>query len=1330
MKTQIAPVVLTALALALATPALAQTYTVTDLGTLDGNPSFATGVNGFGQVSGYSAANANTARAWRFTPGIGLEDLGSFGGADNRSFSLNEAGQVTGYSTDTNGAVRGFIFNDGTGLQDIGSFGVGDPVFPQHINGNGQVAGFASSSGLELPFLLASPSNLVNLGTLPLATVPASAAAYGVNDSGRVVGVGSWQFGFNRAFRTGTNGVNLQQLGTLGGDESWAYAINNAGQVAGTAQPITADSHAFLFTDGAGMNDLGTLGGFNSAGLALNNVGSVVGWSQNSRLDTHAFVWSASPGMRDLNDLIPVNAGWLLQEAHGVSDNGLIVGNGLLNGQPRAFLLAPFFGADTNPPVAVLQSADITNVSTLAHTFAVVFWDNVAVAASSIGSNTVRVTGPNGFNQLATFTGLSLTNNSVKLTATYSVSPPGGIWNGTNNGVYSVSVDPGLVRDLAGNSMPAGVAGAFSVATETTPVAGITGPFSGIMGQSLTFTFTARGSFPYASSDLFTFIIDWNGDGRDMQTNSGLTGISVSHVFTSIGTHFLRATVTDPQGLVSPPAAWNISIVNPAPPNQWTSEPVLTGARRLAVGVNSNGTLLVMGGLPLKQNAGTVQTLAPGAPAWVDAHRLSSGTIGLGAGFDALNRIVLFGGIEPSATVPNTNGVVYDPVAGPGAAIAPKHFAVHDFAFTADGLHRLYSIGGAGAVGFPGADSMSAERYDALANSWAVLAPLPQPRVNAAAAYDGRGHILVFGGLDPTTGLQTATVFSCDIATGTWSQLGNAPIGFGGTVAVLGADGLVYLIGGTSPVSGVSSAATFVFDPQVQVWFAGPALITARSAPAAALSSDGFIWVMGGDNPSVGGGNGLSSTERLDTTSLAGPLITSTAVATGIVNQAYSYQMIASGNPRPSFSVASGPAGMNVDSTNGLVSWLPASDQAGSHSVTVRATNSVGVAEQLFSINVHAADTIPPSVPTNFILVTATPTNLAFTWSAATDNVGVHHYRLWHLVGTRTRFWAVAADGITNRSVVYTTLGGTAYAVSALDAAGNESPRSAQVFAATLTPPVIFHANPSEPASVIVGNGFLYTLAAASARTPFGFSSFSGPAGMVFSPTSGPVTNNAYAVVQWMPTGAQVGTNYFTVTASSVGASASATFSVLVYPAGTDFIPPAPVALLVANPVSWDSCTLTWTPAADNIGVANYLIQATHFGGPDQPNQVIVTNASGGVTSLVLTGLNPSFGYTISITPSDVSGNVGGATSIFITTQPQRLVVLRQIRVTPGDVDFTWNSYGQNLAFTLESTDSLTTPNWLPVPPLDQWPTLNTNFSTAIDNNNPGRFYRIRASVP
>ena len=72
----------------------AQTYAVTDLGTIGTNASFATGVNNAGQVSGYAPSATNAARAWRYTPGAGLVDLGSFGGADNRALAIDRKSVV------------------------------------------------------------------------------------------------------------------------------------------------------------------------------------------------------------------------------------------------------------------------------------------------------------------------------------------------------------------------------------------------------------------------------------------------------------------------------------------------------------------------------------------------------------------------------------------------------------------------------------------------------------------------------------------------------------------------------------------------------------------------------------------------------------------------------------------------------------------------------------------------------------------------------------------------------------------------------------------------------------------------------------------------------------------------------------------------------------------------------------------------------------------------------------------------------------------------------------------------------------------------------------
>ncbi len=73
----------------------------------------------------------------------------------------------------------------------------------------------------------------------------------------------------------------FQDLGVLpGGDQSYAYGINHAGQVVGVANlnPSGAGTHAFLKTPGQPMQDLGVLaGGYSSEAYGINAAGQVVG---------------------------------------------------------------------------------------------------------------------------------------------------------------------------------------------------------------------------------------------------------------------------------------------------------------------------------------------------------------------------------------------------------------------------------------------------------------------------------------------------------------------------------------------------------------------------------------------------------------------------------------------------------------------------------------------------------------------------------------------------------------------------------------------------------------------------------------------------------------------------------------------------------------------------------------------------------------------------------------------------------------------------------------------------------------------------------------------
>src|ERR1035437_1839147 len=68
-------------------------------------------------------------------------------------------------------------------------------------------------------------------------------------------------------------GGSLKDLGTLGGEESWANGLNNAGQVVGWAKNAQNKMHAFLWTAGGGMKDLGTLGGAESSAEASSDAG-------------------------------------------------------------------------------------------------------------------------------------------------------------------------------------------------------------------------------------------------------------------------------------------------------------------------------------------------------------------------------------------------------------------------------------------------------------------------------------------------------------------------------------------------------------------------------------------------------------------------------------------------------------------------------------------------------------------------------------------------------------------------------------------------------------------------------------------------------------------------------------------------------------------------------------------------------------------------------------------------------------------------------------------------------------------------------------------------
>jgi hypothetical protein len=132
---------------------------------------------------------------------------------------------------------------------------------------------------------------------------------------------------------------------------------------------------------------------------------------------------------------------------------------------------------------------------------------------------------------------------------------------------------------------------------------------------------------------------------------------------------------------------------------------------------------------------------------------------------------------------------------------------------------------------------------------------------------------------------------------------------------------------------------------------------------------------------------------------------------------------------------------------NYSVSW-DTSALAGSFTIRARAFDAAGnFADD--SVSVTVADLAAPSAPANLTAKSLLNFHVVFlNWDAATDNVGVDHYRLYELVrkNSKTSVWELIDDRI-DRTWAFALVNGRrgqthTYAVTAVDAAGNESARA------------------------------------------------------------------------------------------------------------------------------------------------------------------------------------------------------------------------------------------------------------------------------------------------
>lgn len=325
------------LLLALSSLAAAQTYTVTDLGGVN---SIGSAISPNGNVVGQTDASSG----FFWSPSHGFIQLpGELNGTDSEANAISSTGVIAGQATVN---VQGFdlthavLWINGK-IMDLGTLTTLGQSWAAGINAAVQVTGGANPYGSNPhAFLWTSATGIQDLGTLPGGSYSTGQA---INRFGQITGLSDLANGVSVAFLW-SKATGMMDLATLpGGGESSGSAINDLGEVAGGSSCGAACDHAVLWSKTKGsVQDLGVLPGttFSNAS-GINNVGQVVGFAGYISSYDHAFVWSQASGMQDLNNLIPADSGWLLLYANAINDKGQITGQGIVNGESRAFLLTP-----------------------------------------------------------------------------------------------------------------------------------------------------------------------------------------------------------------------------------------------------------------------------------------------------------------------------------------------------------------------------------------------------------------------------------------------------------------------------------------------------------------------------------------------------------------------------------------------------------------------------------------------------------------------------------------------------------------------------------------------------------------------------------------------------------------------------------------------------------------------------------------------------------------------------------------------------------------------------------------------------------------------------
>jgi hypothetical protein len=417
-----------------------------------------------------------------------------------------------------------------------------------------------------------------------------------------------------------------------------------------------------------------------------------------------------------------------------------------------------------------------------------------------------------------------------------------------------------------------------------------------------------------------------------------------------------------------------------AAPLAWFPGPALGTPRSgAATTVFSGGNNLLIGGDSYGSQETLVQELAATNNFWThpQSYLFPYSTLAPGA-VNGGGMVIYYGGNDGIGST--SAAISYSPSDG-ATVLASMSVARSYLGYAADRSGNAYAIGGLDDNGAP---LSSAEFYSQDNAHWAAIARLPTALYSFPAAFDGTNYIYTFGGFtNKAPGMETATLLRYSVSANNWTARAPMPVAVAGSAAALGADGKIYVVGGTS--GGVTTNVVQVYNPAANSWAISTPLPEGLSLAAMGADSLGRLIVMGGMDTNGDDVSDVWRSQRLNVPDSA-PVLTQLPSTSATYLAAYTSSITATGSPPPTYSLVSGPAGIQVDYYSGAITWTPQGlGQIGTNQVTIRAANYAGATNWNFSITVPNP---PPTRVSNLTVVSVTEYSVMLGWNPESLAVG------------------------------------------------------------------------------------------------------------------------------------------------------------------------------------------------------------------------------------------------------------------------------------------------------------------------------------------------------